>query len=220
MIGSYGDESWRNLALNGALPSTEGQGLHEVIVSHLEDGTLAESRNEGAAQATGKWILFLDADDQLEPGFMDAMRSAMRGAKASTLFTPAARYVRPGRSQPHTRVWPRMDIRDGNWLIIGTIISRKMFKEVGGFREYGWSEDWALFAEAINRGGEVIEVPEAIYRANVNLKSRNRSKHHKEMLYWHACIGHDLWPEVYDAPTPTEHRIQKLMTPHVRRLDR
>lgn len=162
--------------------------------------------------------MFLDADDELEPGYVEAMEAAMIGKSYSTLFTPAVRYVRPGRSQQHTRIWPRMDIRRGNWLVIGTIIAKNIFKRIGGFREYGWSEDWAVFAAAITQQHcEVVEVPDAIYRAEVNRKSRNRSRHHKEMLYWHQRIGADLWPDDYEEPTEEEERRRKLLTSTIRR---
>lgn len=218
VIAAYGEEKWHSLARDRALPSTEGHGFLEVIVSYLPGGTLAEARNAGAAAAKGEWLLFLDADDELEPGFGRALEVAMRGYGPSMMFTPSVRYVRPGRTQSHTRIWPRMDIRDGNWLIIGTAIAKRVFDEIGGFREYGWSEDWALFAEAIERGCEVVEVPDAIYRAYVNLKSRNRSKHHKEMLYWHQRIGADIWPNDYEQPTEEEDRRRRLLSHTVRRV--
>jgi len=216
LVAAYGEPRWQQLAMERARPSAASQGFDEVITHYERDATLATVRNEAAAQAKGDWLLFLDADDELELGFGDAMRAAAVGHDAYTLFTPSVRYQRPGRSQPHTRIWPRMDIRRGNWLIIGTLISKRVFKEVGGFREYGWSEDWALFAGAINLGCEVVEVPGAVYRAWVNLKSRNRSAHRLEMLYWHAAIGHDLWPDIYESPTVEEHHLRRLTTSHVR----
>lgn len=217
VIATYGAGTWNDLARSRALPSAEVQGFDEVISIHLKKGTLAEARNTGAAGASGEMLLFLDGDDELEPGFGDAMRSAMDGYDASTMFTPAVRYVRPNRQQPYTRIWPRCDIRSGNWLIIGTMIGLDVFDQVGGFREYEWSEDWALFAGAINLGSEVVEVPEAIYRAHVNPRSRNRSKHHKVMLYWHQRIGADLWPDDYEQPTEEENARKELLSRTIRR---
>lgn len=220
IVATFGAPEWEALAKQRAVPSTEGQGLLEVIQIHLPDGTLAQARNLGALHAHGDWLLYLDADDELEPGFVDAMKEAIealdRGQRA--LLTPAVAYFN-GRTTPRPKLWPRMDIRDGNWMIIGTLVQRDLFHEVGGFREYAWSEDWALWGACMNAGAIAVEVPAAVYRAHITPKSRNRNKPRQMVLYWHSRIGHDLWPEIYVAPTEREDEEQMLATGTVRRLD-
>lgn len=73
IIATYGSPDWADLAGSHAFPSTEGQGAHQVIVDHDAEMYLDEIRNSAAEQATGDWLCFLDADDTLAPGYLEAM---------------------------------------------------------------------------------------------------------------------------------------------------
>ena len=120
------------------VPSITG---HEVIPIHLPDGTLAEARNLGARRATQPWLCFLDADDELAPGYLDHMTRAidLNGRKRA-LYVPQVQYVRPPGRRPQQPKFPaEVDYRDGNWLVIGTVIRTLSFHDVGGF------EEWPLY---------------------------------------------------------------------------
>lgn len=184
---------------------------------HDPDATLAAVRNRGAIHATGDWLLFLDADDELSPGFREAMEAAVTKHKnRPMLLTPAVSYVY-GRERHQPKFWPPGDIRDGNWMVIGTLIRRDLFHEIGGFRDYGWSEDWDLWARAITHGCGFDQVQEAVYIAHVDPKSRNRSAGPRTMLYWHQRIGFDNWPDLYHEPTQEEDEKELLATASLRR---
>lgn len=75
MIATYGDDRWQEAAWSYAYPSVANVDA-EVIVRHDPNATLAEVRNAAAAHASGDWLCFLDADDQLGDGYLDAMSAA------------------------------------------------------------------------------------------------------------------------------------------------
>ena len=76
-----------------------GQDADELCVLHQPDGTRASSLNQGARQAHGDWLIFLDADDELAPGYVGAMRRALEQHPDGDLmlFTPAVQHIRKGR---------------------------------------------------------------------------------------------------------------------------
>ena len=213
VVGTFGSHSWKNMAEKRAIPSTASQGFLEVL--HVHDETLAIARNRGALHAKGKWLLFLDADDELAPGFVDRMIESMNHQRQRpALFTPAVCYAH-GNVRPKPKIWPRMDFKVGNWCVIGTLIERSLFQKLGGFREYLLYEDYALWAMAAEAGAEVFEVPEAVYIAHHARLSRNRSRP-QERVYWHQRIGRDIWPDHFAELTPEEDERHILSTPHLR----
>lgn len=201
-VSTYGEQRWADLARSRAIPSAEGQGAHEIVFTHMPEGTIALARNASASKATGQWLVFLDADDELADGYVAAMEQALAAwiPDPSTLFTPAVSYcTERGRQAP--KFWPIVPYQDANWMVVGTMISRQLFEQLGGFRNYGDPpgsnafEDWGLWALAQREGATVVKVPDAVYVAWVSEDSRHRGSDHMTRLAWHFEIGRDLFGE-------------------------
>lgn len=168
LISSYGGRRWHRMATSRAEPSASTQGAHEVLVLHEQHGTIASCRNNNAAQATGEWLCFLDADDEMTAGYIGAIQAAENPELGDlALYTPMVEYVQ-GRRRQEPKFWPESDLTTGNWMVIGTVVSKRLFTEIGGFHEgdpHGL-EDWALWAMAYQRGAKPVKVPGAIYIAH------------------------------------------------------
>lgn len=199
VVATFGAERWRELAHDRAAPSAREAGATDVVLAH--GPTLHEARNDGLAAVETEWACFLDADDELEPGFFDHM-----AAGCADLRAPSVRYVRPdGTAQ--MPVMPRVAghghecvaecLRDGNWLVIGTVARTALLKAVGGFRSYEWSEDWDLWQRCWLHGASVAPVPRAIYRAHVRFDSRNRAPDQRFRNAVHHLIRRTNLPHLY-----------------------
>ena len=96
-----------------------------MLDRHEKEGTISSVRNALAVEADSEWLCFLDADDELGPGFIGAMRRALerkvRGDGTPPLLTPAVSYVRKGRHQP-ARFLPGDDLSENNYLVVGTLV--------------------------------------------------------------------------------------------------
>jgi glycosyltransferase involved in cell wall biosynthesis len=190
VVASCGTDYWLDLSRRRAIPSVEALGL-DPVVAHLPGGTVAEARNYGLDQVTTEWVCFLDADDELELGYVEAM-----AAGAADVRAPAVRYVPWHATLAYRRadrgraaVVPRVVGREhanhaceaeclayGNWLVIGSVVRTELVRDVGGFEEWPVYEDYALWARIWRQTEATFEaVPEAVYRAHVRQSSRNRS---------------------------------------------
>ncbi len=173
VVSTFGGAEWQELAESRAIPSA----IEQAPVIHAHGDTLAKARNQGLQAVESEWVIFLDADDELTPGYVDSMRQGLADLRA-----PAVEYVGTRVQAPYVPkvAGHRHDcsgdcLVDGNWLVIGSAAKADILREVGGFREYEVYEDWDLWLRAYLAGASVEAVPAAIYRAHVRSDSRNRA---------------------------------------------
>lgn len=174
-IGTFGEDSWIDLAGERAIPSARAQG---VPVLHYHRETLAQARNAALTAASTERVIFLDADDELDEGYVEALSRGSADVRA-----PAVSYVKGTRRRPpyvprvpgHEHDCEAGCLRDGNWLVIGSSIPTKLAREVGGFKEWPIYEDWCLFQRLWLAGASFEAIPEAVYLATWRADSRNRA---------------------------------------------
>ena len=173
IVGTFGDASWIELAAARAVPSCEATGF-PVIHHHGE--TLAAARNAGASRAESEWLVFVDADDAVAPGYVEGLGSV------GDLRVP--RLILGGREVRLRSRWIELT----NPCPIGTAIRRDMFADCGGFPEFDACEDWALFLRASRRGASIVHT-DAVYVAEANELGRNSTvadpeRLHREIRAW------------------------------------
>jgi glycosyltransferase involved in cell wall biosynthesis len=191
LIATHGDGQWRDRG-DACWRHHDQLGV-PVVWHHEPDATVATVRNlcvdiaDDAGVGQG-WLCFVDADDFLEPGYLDAMAAADSN-DADVLLAPAVRYG-PG-SDPI--VFRDRHIRSMNPCVIGTLIHRDTFDLVGRFwQERAW-EDWSLFRRAWLAGARIVHVPDAVYRANSTPDGRNSRVRHPDQLHAEIIHSHDRW---------------------------
>lgn len=183
IIGTFGDPEWEERGYQ-LKASTEFLQTVRPIVVHSHRDSLREARNSGAEQApaTTEWLVFLDADDELDALFVetligyqgdaDILQTAVRGFSLS--------------EDGWTREWldpvpvlhhQKYPLKSQNYLSIGSPIQADMFRSVGGFGDWPVLEDWDLWLRCHNGGAQFDELYDAIYFIN-DAHSRN---HHPEI---------------------------------------
>jgi hypothetical protein len=206
-IATYGDVSWQQLATDRARPSAEAQDV-PVVQVHLFDGTLAEARNAALERVETEFVIFLDADDELSHDYVHWM-----GTGTADLRAPAIAQYRYGKL-----LWPSFMpnvfrhrhqcvadcLRYGNWLIIGAAARTEIVRDVGGFEEFAWSEDWQLWAKCWKAGATVEPIHRAVYRAHVSGNGRNHQIGPMTMNSIHRAIELSVWGDLVDPRSHPE----------------
>lgn len=190
VVATFGDESWRAKARAHALPSAEAEQPDQLV--HIHGRTLAAARNAGVAETSTEWLCFLDADDELEPGYLDTLLTG-----SGDLRAPAVRYVQPcdigGDAIPPIVTFVDRDIDTMNPCVIGTLVRRTMFDRAGRFwNEPAW-EDWSLFRRCWLLSATIVHHPSAVYRANVNDHGRNSTVANPHQLHHDIIASHGQW---------------------------
>lgn len=163
VISTFGDPQWQNLAAQRAIPNANTFGL-PVIYNHAT--SLHEARNAGLYQVETEFVCFLDADDELDPGFFDYMFMvngwdirvpSMNHVHEQVTFMP--------KVVGHTHDCVADCLEFGNWICVGAVARTELLKEIGGWKEWGTFEDYDLWQRAWIAGASITPVPDAVYRA-------------------------------------------------------
>lgn len=174
ICGTFGDSYWEDLADERAMPSADCQTLAPEETIHLHRKTLHEARNEGAEMATGDWLAFLDADDELDERFIEAMTAVISGLEGDWLVRPATFGIRAdGVEDAEAIVLEEVPLLQRNFMVIATLVRREQFLRVGGFVDWPMYEDWDLWLRCHFDGAQFTSAPDAIYRIHVRDQSRN-----------------------------------------------
>lgn len=189
VVATYGDPSWIELAQQRAIPSAAALGVPAV---HHHDDTLHDARNNALDLVDTEWVCYLDADDELEAGYFTHMAEGSADVRA-----PSVRYVRNGRADHpwmpqvagHCHRCTADCLVRGNWLVVGSLIRREHVIDLGGWRDFDWSEDWDLWLRAHLGGLSIEGLPAAVYRAHVRPDSRNRGATKAERERSHRAIA-------------------------------
>lgn len=189
VIASYGDSRYWTPLADRAAQSAGRQTLpfDEVIRLHLPEGRLQQARNEAASHAKSHWLCFLDADDELDPHYVEAM-----GKVHGDIKRPATLGVIDGIEDDYPVMIERGELRVRNFIVIGAFFRREQFEAVGGFSDDPVLEDWDLWIRMHLDGAEIVDVPEAIYRVHVRDGSRNTPRPTPSELARHGKVYSEI----------------------------
>jgi glycosyltransferase involved in cell wall biosynthesis len=214
-VGTFGDQIWERLANERALPSAKRQSLRAEAVRWSHGTHLHAARNLAAAEATSKWLCFLDADDELDAGYLEAMTAVVSRIPDSVqaLVQPSTLGVHPdGHEDLEPVLIPRKPLLEGNFMVIGTLIRTEQFHRLGGFHDWPIYEDWELWLRAWIDGAIFEAAQKAIYRAHVYDISRNKGPRTMQVDIYNRIKG--LYAE---AASVREHPSRHVPSRAVRR---
>ena len=148
------------LSEEGSLPSFS-------FINHAENKGVVATRNEAIGIATGEYILPLDADDTIEPTYIEkAVKVLDENPDIGIVYCWVNNFGKYMNSNV-TR-WKDFDVSDE--LFVNSIVNTSMYRksdfiQVGGYKEYmnkGF-EDWDLWLSFIENGFKAYLIKEVLF---------------------------------------------------------
>jgi len=96
----------------GAICDGYAAKYENIQVIHKENGGLSSARNAGLEQAAGRYILFVDSDDYIEPGSVEKILAWIDSTDADVAFMLSRKVYPDGTSEPLGENLVRSEIRD------------------------------------------------------------------------------------------------------------
>lgn len=135
-----------------------------------ENAGAGAARNRALITVTSELVGFLDADDQLVPQYLDAMRCFMKDRPGFDIYSCDGLFLLPdGRTAPVfgygrvVSVTLDLLLRECLILIGGAIVRRDCLEKLGGFREDLYGEDYDFWLRALAAGYRHVATPELLY---------------------------------------------------------
>ena len=132
---------------------------------------VACARNEGAKYSTGDYLIFLDADDELDPTFIEKTLKEMQG-DTQVVYTDIRFFgdANFDNAQPDYS-----DEEMKKWQVVPSscaLIDRHIWELVGGFDNTEWYEDWGFWLRISKNGFNFRHIKEPLFRYRKHGKSR------------------------------------------------
>jgi glycogen synthase len=143
---------------------------------------LGAARNFGISQASGRYVMPIDADDRLAPGFVERCVTVLEEDPDAAYATTWSAYIKPGGEPYGDGIgWAPY----GNWSslvrrnnVAGTctaVIRRRFFDQGFGYSDELTSyEDWFLYRELYEAGHYGIVTPDRLFEYRVRPESMLR----------------------------------------------
>ena len=137
---------------------------------------LPAARNLGVRRASGDFVVFLDADDELEPEFLSAVGSLSAARPDLDILTTDARFIVNGRPEGtfyEKNAFPvddqRLAMLRGCFITTKTAVRRSRLLEIGGFdSRLTHGEDWECWLRLVLSGSGVGLVAAPLSRYHIH----------------------------------------------------
>lgn len=149
------------------------------------------ARNNGISQATGTYILPLDADDIISPNYIEEAVNVLDRDKNVILVYCQAEFFGERQGKWNLPKFSRKYLAHENLIFLSALYRKSDWERVGGYDNqmtWGW-EDWEFWISMLKNGGEVVQLPITGFFYRVRKGSRRKSTNKDAKLKTVALIN-------------------------------
>ncbi|MBZ9629637.1 glycosyltransferase [Salegentibacter sp. LM13S] len=164
------------------------------IIQNKENHGTGVSRNKGIKAAQGDFIAFLDADDQWKPRKLEIQLEVMQQQDTAVCFSSYQNISENGSSR--NKIIEALPILSYQKLLksnyLGNLTGIYNAKKLGKIYapEIRKRQDWALWLEAVEKGGPAIGIQRCLAKYRIRKGSISGNK--LEMLKYNFNIYHKV----------------------------
>ena len=136
-----------------------------AVVTQKNSGTAAAARNRGARETDAEFIMFLDADDTIEPAYLAATHAALAAdATAGFAYTDRHDFGDIDKDVP-SLPYDLRSLSRACYVNCCALMRRAAFDRVGGYKtNVNGMEDWDLWLSLGEAGYRGVHVPRTLFR--------------------------------------------------------
>ncbi|MGI4751820.1 MAG: glycosyltransferase family 2 protein [Janthinobacterium lividum] len=138
-----------------------------------ENGGLSSARNAGIKEASGNWILPLDADDKIHPTYLQLAVNAFIDNPSLDLIYCKAEYFGAKTGDWILEPYSYQLLLVKNMIFCSAVFPSKIYFEAKGYNENlknGW-EDWDFWLNILNPSSQVLQIQETLFYYRIKKQS-------------------------------------------------
>lgn len=144
--------------------SYDNQNIH-IEVLQQENKGLSEARNAGFELAQTEWVLPLDADDKIDPTYIEKVLDAAKANPEVSIVSTDALFFGIGEGFWKTKPILISRLKYNNTLTCCSLVKKEIWERVGGYKSnmiYGY-EDWEFWINCAKHGASSHTVQEFLF---------------------------------------------------------
>jgi glycosyltransferase involved in cell wall biosynthesis len=225
------DDGSTDDSLRQAAHFEELRPLRFEVLSGIHDGRPGNVRNRGLAEARGKFLLCMDPDDLLAPGYLAACLAELDDSDAGLAYTD---FVMVEENTPREVALPDYDpqlLASQNILPPTAVMRRSAWERTESYRAGTDYEDWDLWIQFALAGSPFIHIATPLYvhmvhGGNFSFQARKNDARAKALIvlenekffsaatrHWaRSVLGGESWAIPFPRGIiPGKQHVEKLL---------